>query len=58
MQQAYLNIVNISAYKKLNSRELYNMQLILNVETPTAQTYFKKIFQNPELNWKTLTCKN
>ena len=50
MHQAYLNIVKIS--------ELGSMQLILNVETPTAQTYFKKIFQNPELDWKTLTCKN
>ena len=25
--------------EKLNSRELYNMQLILKVEKPTAQTY-------------------
>ena len=28
------------------------MQLILKVEKPTAQTYFEKIFQNPELEWK------
>ena len=37
---------------KLNSRELYNMQLILKVEKPTAQTYFEKTFQNPDLEWK------
>ena len=28
------------------------MQLILNVKTPTAQTYFEEKFQNPELEWK------
>ena len=38
--------------EKLNSRELYNMQLILKVEQTTAQTYFEKKCQNPELEWK------
>ena len=38
--------------EKLNSRQLYNTQLILNVEKPTAQTYFQKKFQNPKLEWK------
>ena len=42
----------ISSLEKLNSRELYNIQLILNVEKPTAQTYLEKKFQNPELEWK------
>ena len=42
----------IYCLEKLNSRELYNMQLILNVKTPTAQTYFEEKFQNPELKWK------
>ena len=28
------------------------MQLILNVEEPTTQTYFKKNFRNLELEWK------
>ena len=42
----------IFCLEKLNSRELYNMQFILKVEKPTAQTYFEKIFQNPELEWK------
>ena len=36
--------------EKLNSRELYNIQLKL--EKPTAETYFKKNSQNPELEWK------
>ena len=40
--------------EKLNSRVLYNMQLILNVEKPTAQIYFKKNFQNLELEWKNI----
>ena len=42
----------ISSLEKLNGRELYNIQLILNVEKPTAQTYFENKFQNPELEWK------
>ena len=42
----------IYCLEKLNSGELYNMQLILNVEKPTAQIYFKKNFQNLELEWK------
>ena len=54
-------IINEHHLIKLNSRELYNMQLILNVENmqlilnvenPTAQIYFEKNFQNLELEWK------
>ena len=36
--------------EKLNSRELYNMQLILKVEKPTAKTYFEKNVKNSDLN--------
>ena len=39
----------IYCLEKLNSRELYNMQLILKEEKPTAQTYFEKFFKT--LNW-------
>ena len=42
----------IYCLEKLNSRKLYNIQLILNVEKPTAKTYFEKNFQNLELEWK------
>ena len=35
----------ICCLEKLNSRQLYNMQLILNVEKPTAQNYFQKNFK-------------
>ena len=43
----------IYCLEKLNSREPYNMQLILNVEKPTtAQIHFKEKLQNPELEWK------
>ena len=42
----------IYCLEKLNSRELYNMQLMIKVEKPTAKTYFKKIFKNPEFEWK------
>ena len=45
----------IYCLEKLNSRELYNMQLILKVEKPTAQTFLEKIFQNPELEWKDIS---
>ena len=45
----------IYCLEKLNSRELYNMQLILKVEKPTTQTYFRNIFQNPELEWKDIS---
>ena len=42
----------IYCLEKLNSRELYSMQLILKVEKLTAQTYFEKHFQKPKLEWK------
>ena len=42
----------IYCLEKLNIRELYDMQLLLSVKKPTAQTYFEKKFQNPELEWK------
>ena len=44
-----IKIHQIYYLEKLNSREIYNMQLTLNVEKSTAQTYFEKKFQNPEL---------
>ena len=39
----------IQCLEKLNSRELYNMQLKLNVEKPTAQYISRKTFKT--LNW-------
>ena len=42
----------IYCLEKLNSRELYNMQLILKVEKPIAQTYFEEIFKTPNWNGK------
>ena len=39
----------IYCLQKLNSRELYKLQLMLSVEKPTAQTYFEKKFKT--LNW-------
>ena len=30
------------------------MQLILKVEKAASQTYFEKIFQDPELEWKSI----
>ena len=42
----------IYCLEKQNSRELYNMQLLFNVEKPTARTYFEKKFQNHELEQK------
>ena len=50
----HLLIKNHQIYclENLNNRELYNMQLRLKVEKPSAQTYFEKAFENPELEWK------
>ena len=42
----------IYCLEKLKARELNNMQLILNVEQPTAETYFQENFKNPEWDWK------
>ena len=42
----------IYCLEKQNSTELYNMQLLFNVEKPTARTYFEKKFQNHELEQK------
>ena len=39
---------HICCLEKLNSRELYTMQRILNVEKPTDQTHFEKNFKNLE----------
>ena len=38
----------IYCLENLHSRELYNMQLVLKVEKPTAQTCFDKNFPNLE----------
>ena len=43
---------HVYCLEKVNSWELYNIQLILQVEKPTSQTYFEKHFQNPELEWE------
>ena len=48
MHQKTSNIL----FRKTKSRELYNLQLTLNVEKPTAQTYFEKKIQNRKLEWK------
>ena len=42
----------IYCLEKLKRRELYNMQLIFNIEKPTAETYFEKKIKKPELKWK------
>ena len=34
-------------FRKTKSRELYNLQLMLNLEKPTAQTYFEKKNSKP-----------
>ena len=44
----------IYCLQKLNSRKLCNIQLILNVERPAAQTYFEKKCQKPELERKVI----
>ena len=39
---------------KFNSNELYKIQVIIKYEEPASQSYFEKIFKNPNLDWKTI----
>ena len=45
---------NIICLTKLNSNELYKIQIIINYKKPTSQSYFEKIFKNSNLDWKTI----
>ena len=47
-EHALIKNHQIYCLEKLHSRELYNMQLVLSVEKPTAQTCFEKNFPNLE----------
>ena len=38
--------------EKLNSKELYHMQLCLKYDKPTCQSYHEKSFVNYDFNWK------
>ena len=39
---------------KLNSNELYKIQIIIKYKKPTSQSYFEKIFKNSNLDWKAI----
>ena len=39
---------------KLNSNEMYKIQIIIKYKKPTSQSYFVKIFQKSNLDWKTI----
>ena len=39
---------------KLNSIELYKIQIITKYKKPTSQSYFKKNFKNSNLDWKAI----
>ena len=41
----------ISCLPKLNSKELYLMQIILEYKKPTSQAYFENIFKNFTFDW-------
>ena len=38
--------------EKLNSKELYHMQLCLKYDKPTCQSYHEKNFDDYDFNWK------
>ena len=38
--------------EKLNSKELYHMQLLLKYDKPTCQSYHEKSFDDYDFNWK------
>ena len=42
----------IYSIEKVNSRELYHMQLLLRYDEPTCQDYHKKTFDGYNFNWK------
>ena len=39
---------------KLNSNELYKIQIIIKYKKPTSQSYFEKIFKKSNLDWKAI----
>ena len=39
---------------KLNSNELYKIQIIIKYKKPASQSYFEKIFKNSNLDWKAI----
>ena len=39
---------------KLNSNELYKIQIIIKYKKPTSQSYFEKFFNNSNLDWKAI----
>ena len=49
-----IKINQILCLTKLNSNELYKIQIIIKYKKPTSQSYFQKIFENSSLHWKTI----
>ena len=45
------NSTNPSCLPKLNSKELYLMQIVLEYKKPTSQDYFENIFYNFNFDW-------
>ena len=41
-------------FTKLNSNELYKIKIIIEYLKPTFQSYFDMIFENSNLDWKTI----
>ena len=39
---------------KLNSNELYKIQIIIKYKKPISQSYFEKNFNNSNLDWKAI----
>ena len=47
-----INKNQILCLTKLNSHELYKIQIIIKYKKPTSQSYFEKFFKNSHLDWK------
>ena len=41
----------ISCLAKLNSKEIYLLQIILEYKKPTSQVYFENLFENNDFDW-------
>ena len=48
----FIKCKTIYKLEKLNSKELYHMQLLLKYDKPTCQFYHEKNFDDYDFNWK------
>ena len=50
----HLKNYQIYSLNKLNSKEIYNILIESGDSKPSSQFYYKNVFQNSNLDWKTI----